>query len=472
MPTRSETMHRTFLATLALCLSLQSGCVTQAPGPSSAVGESLGVLAIAPAQFVPESNFVTFAKSAGAGAAKGATILGGTAAGGAAAMAAMAAGTLVYPVAVLAGVLMVVEAATVGGVAGAKAAVSPETAKLVESNISRAVAGLDTQNQLAGHVASLLEAESWIRLSSTRPAGPGRATAHPDYAQWRSAGIDTVLETAVTDIGFESCGSEMVRRLSSGCTEARNKRMVDLFMSARARLVRVSDGTELFARELHYKSARREIPYWVEKDGQPIAEEIEYGYRELAERVRDELILVAPIALPAPATFPGVPGVENPKYGICWLAPVYPPAKPLLLSEIAGPARKRSDVCPASGLHFSDVDSLRPTLRWSAFPRELDRRALDPADLQKIANVTYDLKIWREEGCERGLPVYERSGLTRPEHLLERSLAPGTRYFWSVRARFTLASRPMVTRWSHFDPTTCFPADIADWQYHRFVTPK
>jgi len=123
-------------------------------------------------------------------------------------------------------------------------------------------------------------------------------------------------------------------------------------------------------------------------------------------------------------------------------------------------------------MHFSTVDSLRPRLRWSVFPRELDRQQLDPAVLQKISNVTYDLKIWQEESCERGRPVYERSGLVAPEHVVEEALAPASRYFWSVRARFTLDGRPMVTRWAQFDAMSCFPNDIADWQYFRFVTPK
>jgi hypothetical protein len=85
--------------------------------------------------------------------------------------------------------------------------------------------------------------------------------------------------------------------------------------------------------------------------------------------------------------------------------------------------------------------------------------------------VTYDLKIWQVEGCERGRLVYERRGLTTPEHPMEESLAPASRYFWSVRARFALDARPTATRWAHVDATHCFPNDIPDWQYHRFTTP-
>jgi hypothetical protein len=248
--------------------------------------------------------------------------------------------------------------------------------------------------------------------------------------------------------------------------------MVDLCRFAQARLVRVSDSTEHFARQIHYKSARREVPRWVAKDGQLLAAEIDHAYHELAERVRDEVLLVAAIDLPAPSSFAGVPGANNPLYGICWLAPVEPKVKPVLIPELASLPFKKADICPASGMHFSTVDSSRPNLRWSGFPRDLDRQNLDPAVLRKIGNVTYDLKIWQEEGCERGLPVYERSGLAAPEHVVEQTLALASRYFWSVRARFTLDGRPMVTRWAHFDAMTCVPNDIADWQYYRFITPQ
>jgi hypothetical protein len=132
---------------------------------------------------------------------------------------------------------------------------------------------------------------------------------------------------------------------------------------------------------------------------------------------------------------------------------------------------RTTDVCPAAGLHFPPVASLTPRLRWEGFPRELDRERLDPAQVVAIGKVTYDVRIWEVEDCERGRRVYERTGLARPEHPLEQSLRPGTRYYWAVRARFTYEGRPMVTRWSSFNPLNCHSNDVADWQYHRFVTP-
>jgi hypothetical protein len=77
--------------------------------------------------------------------------------------------------------------------------------------------------------------------------------------------------------------------------------------------------------------------------------------------------------------------------------------------------------------------------------------------LQKIGDVTYDLRIW-DESVEvrnsvwterwRSRIVYERRGLVAPQHTLEVPLAPGSRYYWSVRARFMVDGRSMATRWA------------------------
>lgn len=453
-----------------------SGCTSLAPPPpSTLVRNELGVVSIVPAQYVPASNFNTFAKGSGAGAAKGAAILGGTSAG--ATLAGAAAAGPMAPVVVFAGILATVEVAVLGAVGGAKLALPANKAKEVESAINEAVANLDAQTELAERLAKSIKAEPWIRLVEAGKVGPNRATVRPAYTQLHTAGIDTVIEIAISEIGFESCGPEIVRRISSACPHDWEKPLIDLFMSAQVRLVRVSDGKELFMKEYRYKSAMREIPRWVADGGKLLGDELQHAYDELAERVRDDIFFVTSLALPAPSSFGRFSGPENPGYGICWLAPVYPKASPLMISEMLSgitslPAKLPPDVCPASGMHFPVIDSLRPTLRWGTFPREIDRQQLDHTILNMIGNVTYDLKIWQAEGCERGWLIYERTGLPKPEHTMEISLAPARQYFWSVRTQFIIEGRPSVTHWALFDPVNCFPNDVADWQYHRFVTPQ
>ena len=96
---------------------------------------------------------------------------------------------------------------------------------------------------------------------------------------------------------------------------------------------------------------------------------------------------------------------------------------------------------------FVEVDSLQPTLRWEAYPRPQDRGEDKEGVLERIRNVTYDVKIWRAENATPGEVVYVRQGLPEPWHKLERPLEPATKYFWTVRARFELDGHPRVIEW-------------------------
>jgi hypothetical protein len=199
----------------------------------------------------------------------------------------------------------------------------------------------------------------------------------------------------------------------------------------------------------------------VADDAQLLAAEVNGGYRDLADRIRDEALLVTPIAL-------RTPGWNDADSGVCWLAPLSPALERMgILQAMVS----RSDEC-TSLLSFAKLDSLRPRLRWMAFPRDVDRKDLDPRLLRGIRDVTYDLKIWEVERCERGNLVYERGRLANPEHEVEEALKPGQRYYWSFRARFSADDQPMTTPWSRFDPSGCDSSEIDEAKYHRFVTPK
>ena len=96
---------------------------------------------------------------------------------------------------------------------------------------------------------------------------------------------------------------------------------------------------------------------------------------------------------------------------------------------------------------FSRVDSYRPTLRWESFPRKQDLGADPEGRLEGIKDVGYDLKIFKEEAGRPGRLVYRRDGLSEPAHKLEQSLGSATKYFWTVRARFTVDGKRRVTEW-------------------------
>ena len=147
-----------------------------------------------------------------------------------------------------------------------------------------------------------------------------------------------------------------------------------------------------------------------------------------------------------PNRLPGIPGIRRLVFPgiaifvvtagcgipVVGLQPEYPPVERRTFSILT---------------EFVEVSSLEPTLRWEPFPRPVDREADKEGSLDRIGEVTYELRIWRMTTGKSGELVYAREGLTMPHHTLENPLEPGTRYLWSVRAGFTMNGRFQVIEW-------------------------
>jgi hypothetical protein len=451
-----------------ISLLSQTGCAS-APPLTKEAREQFGTMVIVPARYIPKTNFATFAKSKPAGAAQGAA-----AGGGMITLTAVVSASNPYT-AILLPFVAVVGTVT-GGVAGAVGSLPEKNVQAIEFTLNHAVGKLDAQHALAERLTAIVRQENWIRLHSVDAAGPNDATDSPTYSALQAAGIDTVLEVAVIEIGFQDSGCGFVGPINYFFCRDKTPTTLRFFVDAKARLVRVSDGTTLFAQRFSYQSPWHEAAQWQANDGQLLAAEIESAYRNIADRINDEVILITTIDLPTPSLSLSW---SDPLFGICWLAPVYPKVEHIT-SPLQALRPSAGDACSGLGSHeytqsmmrFVTVDSTRPTLRWSSFPRELDRERLDPALLRKIGNVTYDLKIWEVERCERGKLAYERTGLSVSVHQLDEPLKPDHHYFWSFRARFTVDNQPMAIRWAFFDPNGCYVNYIPDWTYYRFVTPK
>jgi len=114
------------------------------------------------------------------------------------------------------------------------------------------------------------------------------------------------------------------------------------------------------------------------------------------------------------------------------LQPEYPPVEKRTFSRVT---------------EFVEVRSLAPTLQWEPFPRSTDREADKGGSLDRMGELTYELRIWKTTTGESGKLVYAREGLTGTHHTLEKPLEPGTRYLWSVRAGFTMDGRSQVIEW-------------------------
>lgn len=140
---------------------------------------------------------------------------------------------------------------------------------------------------------------------------------------------------------------------------------------------------------------------------------------------------------------------------------------------------------------FAEVESLQPTLSWEAFPRLFDRDNDPERDLSRVRDVTYDLRIWRADtghdvvmlvrgnqaswnpgSTVPGNVTYSRQGIAATSHRVEVPLAPSTKYYWTVRARFVLDGLPRITEWSYQGTKRGALLHPPVFSYFRFETPS
>lgn len=188
-----------------------------------------------------------------------------------------------------------------------------------------------------------------------------------------------------------------------------------LVLSAQIRLKRSIDETVLEDRIVTEElGATRPLAEWTAESAKLFREEASLGTNRLARAIIEQAFMLYkfserrfPINLLVNGYFTG-------------LKPQYPPMT--------------TDSRYGNNLYLSPkVSSLQPTLRWEAF---------------KGSNVTYDLRIWHATDANLGTLVYSREHLTEPIHTLENLLTSNERYFWTVRAWFTVDGRTQVTEWS------------------------
>jgi hypothetical protein len=149
-------------------------------------------------------------------------------------------------------------------------------------------------------------------------------------------------------------------------------------------------------------------------------------------------------------------------------------------------------------ISWPQVESLNPTLAWQPFPgtHEVPAVALQmkdiprtskyidvenglipfrrwqfiEADLTRVSDVRYDLRIWEVQGKRKGDLVYDRKRLETTSHRIAKRLKPDTKYLWTVRARFLLDGNPRVSEWSimmHAAPPARRPPGYPEecWSY-------
>lgn len=287
-----------------------------------------------------------------------------------------------------------------GAVYGAATSPSKGEVTVAKHSIESVLGELDGGKRLRDQTLRMAQ-KSWPHIVTGAPTREAAEETDPAIGE-----VDTVLEVGVTRL-------EAVKAQP----DKKDAPLV-IVMEARARLVSASDGREIYRGTHVFLSGPRRFLQWGENDAEPLRRALDVGFDGLATDIVERALFLYPL-----------PKVEP--FG---LRPLYP-EKPgsLSFSKIA------------------TVDSLRPTLRWEAFPRTADLES-SGNHLARARNIRYELRIARTADEVAGIAafntVYEKNNLPEPQHTLEQPLEPGREYFWSVRARFELDESTRLTPWS------------------------
>lgn len=430
---------RGFVAALFVAV-FAAGCATTGEPPPPGTGldtshqELLGNVAVVATETPPEISFAGFARSKPSGAAQAGGGLFLQCLGGIGGCHGDFCGVALLFMLGVCGV-----AGIVGGIAGAAEAQSADTVAERELRLGSVVEVRQIQQQLRTSIEDAAAAAGTVVVRI--PEDEARAAvAAGDYRPLALRGVDSVLETTLTKVGSEGFGIDDP---------------VAVYMQVRVRVVDTVANAQRYVSEYRYEGRRLDLGAWAASGGRPLLDELARGYSRLGAHIHDAVFDLYPFP---DRDWHGAGGPLSVAFG---LAPLSPPTRGALTGD---------DTFIGRRFEWYAADSVRPTLRWQAFPRDSDRAAA-PAEMARVGNVRYDLLVAREANMAPAEIVYRRENLPSPEHALAVALQPDTRYFWTVRARFELDGRTRVTEWgsTHFvaRETLTAPSRFS----YRFRTP-
>jgi hypothetical protein len=421
---------------VVIAATVQLGCATSGSAPPKAEHRALlDELAVVAGPRYPDLSLEGFARSKGEGALAGAgtTLFACVEPLGSSGCTGSVCGAAVILWLGVCGV-----ATAVGGVVGAATAPSGAQVSESETRLTDTLSAQDISQVLRDQVASAARADG-TELKTVAREIAWRAAQLEDYRPLARSGVQVVLETTITHVGTRGSGINAP---------------LQLYMKARARLVKTRDNAEVFSEDYEYAGEKLTLSAWSSNQGKRMQHALVKGYEALGVHVYESVFLLYPF-----------PNREAQSIGILSAGFGLAPIDPVTRGQLTG------DPIFGDRFEWTTIDQLRPTLRWQAFPRPSDIVAA-PEEMNKVRNVRYDLAIAREQNLAPVEIVYRRRGLIGTEHSLEQPLTRATRYFWTVRARFELNGEERLTEWGsvHFQARENLTAPS---QYsYRFKTPK
>lgn len=439
------------------------GCAFAPKPPGSDVRAQLGRIGVLALPSTPRVEFKTFAKGWAAGVAKGGAFgaFEGILSSLTEVLRNPPSGPYALPAILITAVVVTTAHTVIYGVAGGIEAVPGKTADQIEEQLDASIGGINLSDDLAKEIHNVSVRRPDISAHTIIHLSPSEIRSTSTYEEFSKQSLDTLVEVQITEAGF---------RGGSGA-----KPSVRFYLSVHIRLLSTNDQTELFARDFQFLSRELPLEEWFLDSSRELISVFKHAVMTLSERIVDELFLVTDF--PFDSGLWALPG--QPEFGTCWFRPIYPELK---YSSLWYSIRHNSP-----GIHalYPEVNSVQPLLKWEAFPRPRDLKKDNLPLLNKISDVTYDLKIWEAINDYPERLVYDRTGLNDPKHLLMVPLQPKTKYFWTLRARYKLAGQSQVTRWAFSNIPSNVPSDypvrrpggtcdldaIPSTNYFRFITP-
>ena len=322
-------------------------------------------------------------------------------------------------------------------------------------------------------------------IDDPRPSIP---EGSPDYRHLSGKGIDTLLEVRLLQLDLSKVTGYEVRYKPG--------------ISARARVIRVSDNAILSDQTYSLSGEEVEIDIWGSDNGRRFQIWFEYAYATLASYMLDEMILGY---LPKSdntfrTTVDSGASLSNEEdlHGFTGfgLRPDNPELRKVESCSVSRPlyglAACNSRESSASLYQFTEIGTRWPEFRWNSLvgaepPDNLELRKVESCSVSRplyglaacnsressaplhqfaesaddkvpegIQDVNYEIQLFTAQHTNRGIvpellggPIYNRNGLVEPRHRIEQSLNSCTKYFWTVRAHFRIDGQPKLTEWAN-----------------------
>ncbi|MEE8388808.1 MAG: glycine zipper family protein [Acidiferrobacterales bacterium] len=325
--------------------------------------------------------------------------------------------------------------ATIGGVSGARAA---EEKAVIEKAVARLAAALEqlkTQTTLTNKVIDYSRHNDILVHLSLDAIGPKSINNKPDYSQLADSDYPTILELSLIEVKIRSSGAKTLP--------------LCLSMKVSARQIDSRSGIEKNRITYRHRAGCVAFNRMIADEGKSFSKLINDAYEKVAEEIVDDFFL---LYYPKQAIDKSKVKQSIGLVPEFVLKPVYPPIGKKFIDFKSVFFKKPKNFTGYGGMHFVDIDTLRPRFQWEAFPRQVDLRQVGLRE-NPFSNITYDLRLYR--GMMSGKVnsvapidlVYSTQGLKNNHHQITKPLQPCSWYYWTVKARFKLEGVTRSTDW-------------------------